>query len=226
MLSEIAVATAGGRLASRRFPMPRGKDLKRRVRARMSRTGERYTQAREKVRTISGGAPQGVPGWHLGEEREGAYEAGVDPTDDGKTRAAYLRSVADPGQGFATLMQMVLAERYRGRRLRFAATVRGESVERWAGLWMRIDGPNDEELGFDNMEERRLSGTFDWGRFEVVLDVPVEAHAIAFGVLLARLGQVWLRDVKLEIVSSDVPLTRKRRPIAAHARNLDFSEPA
>src|SRR3982074_3808572 len=106
-------------------------------------------------------------------------------------------------------MQMVLAERYRGRRLRFAATVRGESIETWAGLWMRIDGRNDEELGLDNMEERPLSGTFDWGRFEVVLDVPVEAHAIAFGVLLARSGQVWLRDVKLEIVTFDVALTRR-----------------
>jgi hypothetical protein len=206
--------------------MPRGKDLKRRVRARMSRTGERYTEARERVRTVSGGAPGGVPGWNLGQERPGLYDAGVEPIDDGEARAAYLRSVADPGQGFATLMQMVLAERYRGQRLRFAATVRGESIETWAGLWMRIDGRNDEELGLDNMEERPLSGTFDWGRFEVVLDVPAEAHAIAFGVLLARLGQVWLRDVKLEIVSSDVPLTRRRRPIAPNPQNLDFSEPA
>ncbi len=204
--------------------MPRGKDFKRRVRARMSRTGERYTEARQNLRTISGGAQEGVPGWHLGMEEPGAYVAGVEPIGNGRVRAAYLRSVADPGEGFATLMQTVRAETYRGRRLRFAATVRGESIETWAGLWMRIDGPNYEELGFDNMQDRPLSGTFDWARFEVVLDVPPEAHAIAFGVALVRLGTIWLREVRLEVVGSDVPPTRSRPPIAPHPQNLDFSE--
>jgi hypothetical protein len=204
--------------------MPGSKDFRRRVRALMSRAGERHTQAGEELRTIAGGTSRGVPGWHLGEEVPGAYEVGVEPIDGSNARAAYLKSAADPGHGFATLMQMVLAERYLGRRLRFAATVRGESVETWAGLWMRIDGPNYEELGFDNMEGRPLSGTFDWAGHEVVLDVPAEAHAVAFGVALVRLGSVWLRDVRLEVVSSDVPLTRSRPPIAAAPRNLDFSE--
>src|ERR1700736_937114 len=154
MLSEIAEAAAGGRLASRRFPMPRGKDLNRRVRARMSRTGERYTEAREKVRTVSGGAPGGVPGWHLAGDRPQAYEIGVEPIDDGEGRVAYLRSMADPGQGFGTLMQTMLAVEYRGKRVRLSAAVRGEAIEAWAGLWVRIDGPGRETLGFDNMQGR------------------------------------------------------------------------
>ncbi|HMQ34402.1 MAG TPA: hypothetical protein PKD53_26945 [Chloroflexaceae bacterium] len=66
-----------------------------------------------------------------------------------------------------------------GQRLRFAAAVRSERVANWAGLWMRIDGPGNRTLGFDNMQGRPIQGTRDWERHAIVLDVPPESEVIS-----------------------------------------------
>jgi hypothetical protein len=67
----------------------------------------------------------------------------------------------------------------------------------FGGLWLRIDG-GEMSLGFDNMRDRGPRGTTEWTRYQVDLDVPQEAHAIAFGALLAGDGTVWVDDLALE----------------------------
>lgn len=205
--------------------MPRGKNFKRRVRARMRATGERYTQAREKLRSISGGAPAGVQGWILAGSHPADYEIGVeeDLTYQGG-RVAYLRSVAEKASGFGTVMQTIGGDDYRERRVRFSASVQAHDIESWAGLWMRVDGATPGvPLAFDNMQNRPLRGSFDWRRVEVVLDVPSEASAVAFGLLLTGRGAVRMSQLGLEVVDDSVPVTnthhRPRQPI-----NLDFSQ--
>jgi hypothetical protein len=76
-----------------------------------------------------------------------------------------------------------------------------------AGLWMRVDGPTNEGLAFDNMEGRRIQGTSDWTRMQVVLDVPEQAIAIAFGLLLIGQGNAWVDHVALATVSRRVKTT-------------------
>ena len=72
---------------------------------------------------------------------------------------------------------------------------------------MRVDGPNGYLLSFDNMENRPIVSTSDWQKYAVVLDVPENACQIAFGILLAGKGQVWLSDVQFAIVGSNVATT-------------------
>jgi len=100
---------------------------------------------------------------------------------------------------------------YRGTRLHMRAMVKADAVENWAGIWMRVDGPDtptpQRSLGFDNMQDRPIKGTSDWTRYEIVLDVPPESVAIAFGILLQGIGEVWLDDVEFATVGSDVPTT-------------------
>lgn len=109
-----------------------------------------------------------------------------------------LRSKAPSDKGFGTLMQQVSASPYRGKRAHLAGFVRALDVTGWAGLWMRVDGktPNTP-LAFDNMEDRPIQGTIDWQKFDIALPVPAEAIDVAFGILLAGGGQVWLDDVSL-----------------------------
>ena len=89
---------------------------------------------------------------------------------------------------------------------------------------MRVDGATPgAPLAFDNMQNRPLRGSFDWRRVEVVLDVPSEASAVAFGLLLTGRGAVRMSHLGLEVVDQSVSVTdtylRPRQPI-----NLDFSE--
>jgi hypothetical protein len=152
------------------------------------------------------------------------YEGGVTPGGFQSKAAAYLRSRVS-SSGFGTIMQQFLADAYRGQRVRFTALVRSEGVERWAGLWMRVDGTGKRALAFDNMNNRAITGTTDWTPYAVVLDVAGrESTMIAFGVLLDGPGQLWMTDVRIEPVGADVPTTGKP-PLRDHPINLDFTPP-
>jgi hypothetical protein len=68
-----------------------------------------------------------------------------------------------------------------------------------AQLWLRMDGPSTT-LVFDNMQNRRIKGTTDWTRYEIVLDVPRKTRYIGFGALVAGAGQAWVDDFVFEPV--------------------------
>ncbi len=88
-------------------------------------------------------------------------------------------------------MQVFQATDSLNKRMRLSAWVRSEGIESWAGLRMRVDGQQHGSLSFDNMQNRPIKGTTDWHRYEVVLDVPAESVAIAFGLLLTSPAKGW-----------------------------------
>ena len=154
----------------------------------------------------SAGAPQG---WHLAGSNPENYETGVD--SEARRNGfpiAYLKSRRSTTEGFGTLMQMFSAGKYAGQRIRLSASVKADEVKDWAGLWMRVD-VNSKAFALDNMMERSIKGSVDWHEYQVVLDVPKDATAVAFGILMNKSGMVWLNNVKFEIVGTDVPVTAK-----------------
>jgi len=92
---------------------------------------------------------------------------------------------------------------------------------------MRVDGAGGRMVAFDNMAGRPVAGRTDWDHYEVVLDVPDEAGAIALGVLLVGEGQAWVSDFNVEIVGPEVQTTDAGMVAALpeQPQNLDFSEP-
>jgi hypothetical protein len=139
---------------------------------------------------------------------------GTDPRGSQAGRpCAFIR--ARPGANpafFGTLMQMFDASEYLGKRVRLSASVKAEGIASWAGLWMRVDGApapgaQPRVLAFDNMQNRPIKGTSGWTPYSIVLDVPSEARAVAFGILLSGPGGAWMDDLRLEAVGTDVPLT-------------------
>jgi hypothetical protein len=140
--------------------------------------------------------------------------------------SATLKSVAAKTSGFGTLMQTFRADSFHGKRVRMSGYVRSKEVGEWAGLWMRVDGPQNEALAFDNMQDRPVKSTTDWAKYDIVLDVPQQAQEISFGLLLTGRGQVWMDDLKFEAVGQDVPTTGGKtagqKPLTAS--NLNFEE--
>jgi len=149
------------------------------------------------------------PGWDLAGSSPTSFEIEVEP--DAGESVATLRSTSDPETGFGTMMQTMSARDYRAKRVRLSAAVATDLERGWAGLWMRVDGQRRQILGFDNMNGRPLVGRSSFARHEVVLDVPLEAEAIAFGVLLVGEGDVKLRAVQFEIVDGSTPVTARSR---------------
>jgi hypothetical protein len=66
---------------------------------------------------------------------------------------------------------------------------------------------NQKVLGFDNMHDRPITGTTEWTKSQIVLNVPAESSRIAYGVLLGGEGQVWIDDIKFDVVGEDIPTT-------------------
>ncbi len=165
-------------------------------------------------------------GWFLAGTAPQNYEAGIDHVvvRDGKS-SGYISSTVYTSEGFGTWMQMFKADDYRGKRLRLSADIKAEHVDNWAGVWMRIDGPENEMVGFDNMQNRPIRGTIDWQKVAIVLDVPPDSVDIAFGVLLQGVGRVWIDNVRFEVVGQDVPTTQLKEdttPPVPQPINLGF----
>jgi len=158
---------------------------------------------------------------HVRERKRAARTRGS-PGDFEGHAVAYLRSCRTPASGFGTLMQTISANEFLGKRAKFAGAIRSEGLTSWAGLWMRVDGPDSgRHLAFDNMLDRPIKGTTEWTRYAVVLDVDKAAVAMAFGVLAGGEGKLWMSDFSFEEVAEDEPVTGAA--IRTRPENLDFS---
>lgn len=140
------------------------------------------------------------PGWCNGagfvDDVSTAYEIDTVPRDDGCcVRLHHL--TAEPGD-FGTVMQRVRVTWAQGQgdRLVLVGHLRTKVLEGWAGMWLRLDGP-DSIVFFDNMAQRPLRGQTPWTR--VVLQAPLhrEVRWINFGVVLMGRGTVYADDFEL-----------------------------
>lgn len=159
------------------------------------------------------------------------YRLGLDRSEPGtaliESRVARGHRADPDDDRFASLMQSVIADSYRGLRIRLTARLRTEDAS--AGtIWMRVDAAPGAVLRFDNMLKRdslgALRGTVAWTERCIVLDVPPEAASIHYGFLLQNDGRVWAREFRLESVGQDVPPTVGQGPYLARPANLDFAE--
>ena len=172
-------------------------------------------------------------GWHKAGDKPGSYEMGIDKGagKDGKN-AATIKSIDKKIDGFGTLMQDCLPDKYLGKRVRMSGMVKTKDVSDWSGLWFRIDQKNsNENRSFDNMhdgkKDRSIKGTADWAKYEIVLDVPEDATNMAYGALLVGTGQLWFDNLTFEIVDKNVPTTSmssEDKSTNKEPVNLDFEK--
>ena len=191
--------------------MPRNKDLKRLVRARMAETGENYTSALAGILGETDLEPLPEP-WHLAGNRRADYQMGLLPgteTYEGnRIVSLHSRPEVSAFEGFGALAQSIRATRYLGRRVSFSATVRTEDVTGWGGLWLRVDGPRGT-VALDNMHDRPLKGSTEWTLATTVLDVPEDAVSLHFGALLSGAGALEITRPRFGEVDETVAVTTR-----------------
>ncbi|MCX4546286.1 hypothetical protein [Streptomyces sp. NBC_01565] len=172
-------------------------------------------------------APQDTTpkGWGVSGSVPEDYEVGLDFEVFCIGRAsAFIRSRHENPTGYASLVQTIRADEYRGTRLQLTAMVKARDVLGWAGIWMRVDDARDHAVAFDNMREpeRRIAGSVGWRTYSIVLDVPENGAYINFGAVMERTGQIWLDDVRLSVVDNSVPTVDTFSNLPRHPVNLDF----
>ncbi len=176
-------------------------------------------------------AANDVPeGWVVAGTAPKDYQVSVLPEKREGNNVVLLESVANPNPSkFGTLSQYCSADQYLGKRVRMTGYLKSENVKNWAGMWFRVDDSKQKDLSlsFDNMSDRPIKNTTDWKKYEIVLDVPQQAGAMAFGVLLEGSGKVWISGISFEVVDQSVPTTnmvKERAALPQGPVNLDFAE--
>ncbi len=83
-----------------------------------------------------------------------------------------------------------------GKKVKLTGYIKTENVAEHAGLWMRID----PSVAFDNMENRPISGTTDWTKYEIELMLkPSQAKQIVVGGLLIGAGKMWIDNLEVTV---------------------------
>ncbi|MEO6488431.1 MAG: hypothetical protein ABIO04_00705 [Ferruginibacter sp.] len=119
-----------------------------------------------------------------------------------------IRSIVTDITGFGTYMQKMSSINYLGKRVRMTGYMKSDELSDWGEFWLRIDQSIPPiTLAFDNMQDRSIQGTSDWGLYQIVLDVPANASSISFGAILTRTGQIWFTEPDFEIVDTSIPTT-------------------
>jgi len=165
---------------------------------------------------LAGDATWNVPrGWAANETVPHEYRVGTDHrvVHSGKA-SLFLRSLVAQPAGAAAVSQQFAATAYQGRRVRVSAFLRSERVARDAELWLTANG-SAGDVG----ERAAVRGTTPWKRYELVMDVPVDAGWVGFWLTMRGTGTLWADDFRFEQVSSAVPLTKTRR----QPENLGFT---
>ena len=187
----------------------------------------RLTQSREVTVKVP-------DGWIVDGRAPDAYSGGLMPglVQRGKPVIS-LKSRSDlsenmPPDPFVSVLQIVNAVPYHGKRLRIACAIRTFNVKGSATIWLRFDGTSGQAISFNNLENDpvngALKGTNDWSKREIVLDVPEGAAQIVFGFYLAGEGEAQYSDFLFETVGRDKSLTMEQLP--KEPRNLGFGAAA
>jgi erythromycin esterase-like protein len=118
---------------------------------------------------------------------------------------AIAKAVSSQSFGFAN--GALVAEKFRGTHIVFSGWIRTENVQNgWAGLWMRADTADKSSAAFDNMQGQGPRGTTSWKRYEIAIDVPKDATALPFGLLMPGSGKAWFDDLLISVDSTPLDL--------------------
>lgn len=136
-------------------------------------------------------------GWIRAGSHPSEYKMGFSEEKEAIAKIEYI-SKTEPS-GFGTYMQIYQPGKWAGKKLKMTGYIKTENIEDWCGMWCRIDGDKEgESLDFDNMQDRPIKGTTDWKKYEITINVPTKASAIAYGVLVAGKGTAYFKDITFE----------------------------
>jgi hypothetical protein len=118
--------------------------------------------------------------------------------------AASLRIDSVGPEPFGSSYQQVPAAAYRGRRMRWSGWIRTEDVRgshTGGGAVLLMQAmQSGAPLVWNHMKDAPVTGSSDWKRYVIELDVPAAAEQLEVGVMLHGPGRMWFDDAMLEVL--------------------------
>jgi hypothetical protein len=169
--------------------------------------------------------PGPIKGWNtMGWHPYDLYEYGIsDEVFYKDQKCAFIRSATSGPVVYGLLSQVFKAKQYRDKRMRFSAVIKSDGAHMTSALLMTVEGPGHQWISYDDMYGKNITGTKDWERYKVVLDIPEESDFITFGIKVYGKGEVWISAITFDETEEDPTAD----PLYAdQPANLDFSSEA
>jgi erythromycin esterase len=125
-------------------------------------------------------------------------------TDEKRGGERALR-VSAAGGDFRAVSTRHDARPFAGKRVRLRGWIKTDGATDGAALWLRVDSASDTGAAFDNMNDRRITGTAAWTEAAVEVDVPADGETMVIGVMLIGSGVAWFDDLALEVTEIAPP---------------------
>lgn len=193
------------------------------------------------LNTSAATLPDSIPkGWRYYSDSPPDYVIGTDTSvkHTGNASGFIQRPLAiNPSTGNVTMMQSIVADPYRNKRVRMKVYARSKEVESGAYFFFQANGP-DTILTYANTGGNMIYETTEWTIYQITLDVPEATKKMEFGVRMTPgQGTVWVDDFNLEVVDQTIPsddwvtprklrmtVTKWKYQPNAKAMNLGFEE--
>ena len=183
-------------------------------------------------------AHTGMPvGWAFGSVTGQNPARGV--VKDGTTDAYIVDSLVHEHGKYSLLIDWTRADKkwtatsysikkvFKGDKIKLTGYIKTEGITgNGAGLWMRLDGENYKMLGFDNMQDRAITGTTGWHQYTIELDYDeYQVKSIVVGGLIEGKGKMWMDDLHITIDGVDIataPLSTvaNAKPGSGHSKYI------
>lgn len=142
------------------------------------------------------------------------YEAGLGIVADMTAhQAVYFKGSTNSGPGrryLGTLERRIPLSAWRGQRLRLSLRLRNEGVASTA-VTMQINKTGGAAIRSPAATKWTTGDSDAWRLQTFVLDVPDDASELVLDVSMRDKGMVWLDELKLQAVGTDVPLSNSAR---------------
>src|SRR5215467_10264895 len=128
------------------------------------------------------------------------FVAASDPDYTASVRQAVAQAAnSSGGRNFGLATATFPVKEAAGKRIHYSGYIKTRDVSTgFAGLWWRVDGKSGV-LAFDNMQNRGVTGTTDWKKYDIELPVAPEATNINFGAILPGNGTAWFDGLSIEL---------------------------
>ena len=138
------------------------------------------------------------PTWALAGTAPAAYEFKT------VSQESFLLIAKDAAttEDFETAYRGAAIDRLLGKRVRVSMDIRTEKADGGAGLWVRLDDRQGKPLVLKDMQPNLIIGTTAWSPYSIVVDVPVGAAHIGYGIMLVGIGEVGFQNPAVKIIDS------------------------
>ena len=206
---ECPIVVAESLLAEQGVPVPAGQPIEDvLIRRAGAPVATRQSERPRTAQPYNLDFAAGLQGWELRgsflHDQTGSrwqdYECGVDrhagPTPS--TASGFLVARAAAPVGYADLRQGVLADPFRGRRVRLTAQVKTRDVTDKASIYLRVVDPA-RSRGPEHRHQVASPATDGWNHLQVEADVPDDSVFVLFGLSLSGPGQIWATNFELHL---------------------------